>query len=90
MSHKVVLNWNASVDSVDGYNVYRGATAGQESTKLNNLPLTVTTFEDDLPLLGTSFYVAKSVVNGVESVGSNEVTVSLRPAAPTNLVATAS
>ena len=85
----VTLNWTASVDTVDGYNIYRGTAPGQEGTKLDASPVTGTTFVDSTPLLGTSYYVVRSIVNGLESVNSNEITVNLRPAAPTNLAGTA-
>lgn len=86
MSHSVNLQWAASTDPVSGYNVYRGATAGQETTLLTPTPITGTTFDDTSATVGISFYVVKSVLNGVESNASNEVSVTLRPAPPTNLV----
>lgn len=89
MSHTVALNWTASTDTVDGYNVYRGSAAGQETTKLNSAVIVGTTFTDASPLLGDTFYIARSVVGGIESTNSNEVSVVLLPAAPTQLVATA-
>lgn len=88
MAHTVSLNWTASTDTVDGYNVYRGSAAGQESTKLNTAIVVGTSFTDTTPSLGQSFYVARSVAGGIESTNSNEVSVSLQPAAPTQLVAT--
>lgn len=89
MAHSVSLNWVASVDTVDGYNIYRGIVSGAEATKLDASPVTGTSFVDNSPLVGNSFYVVRSIVNGLESVNSNEVTVSFRPSAPTNLVAVA-
>lgn len=89
MVHNVTLNWTASVDAVDGYNIYRGIVAGAEATKLDASPVVATTFIDNSPLLGNSFYVVRAIVNGLESINSNEITVSLRPSAPTNLAATA-
>jgi hypothetical protein len=86
MAHTVSLSWTASTDTVDGYNVYRGAAAGQEITKLNSAVVVGTSFTDTTATVGESFYVARSVVGGIESVNSNEVSVSVRPAAPTNLV----
>lgn len=89
MAHTVVLTWTASTDAVDGYNLYKGSAAGQETTKVNTAVVVGTTFTDEAATVGESFYVAKSVANGVESVASNEVSVSIRPSAPTNLVAVA-
>jgi hypothetical protein len=89
MARTVVLSWTSSTDNVDGYNVYRSATAGAESTKLNSAVIVGTSFTDASPLLGNSFYIARSVAGGIESANSNEVSVVLLPAAPTQLVATA-
>jgi len=86
--HTVTLNWVASPDTVDGYNIYRGTAVGQETTKLNTAVVIGTTYVDTAPVVGHSYYVVKASLGGVESVASNEVTVSLQPAAPTNLVAT--
>lgn len=90
MAHSVVLNWTASTDTVQGYNIYRGTVSGQEGTLLDVSPVAGTSFTDSTPLLGKSFYVVRSIVNGLESINSNEVAVSLQPSAPTNLVAVAS
>lgn len=90
MAHSVSLSWVASPDTVDGYNIYRGTVSGAEATKLDASPVVGTSFVDNSPLVGNSFYVARAIVNGLESVNSNEVTVSLRPSAPSQLVAVAS
>ena len=90
MAHSVSMAWTASTDPVSGYNVYRGATAGSETTLLTPTPITATTFTDSSPLLGHDFYEVKSILNGVESLVSNEVTTVILPAPPTNLVITAS
>jgi hypothetical protein len=87
MAHSVVLTWVASTDNVDGYNIYRGLVAGQETVKVNATPVVGVTFTDPAPLLGDAFYVAKSVLNGVESAASNEVETVILPAAPTSLSA---
>ena len=89
MAHTVSLSWTASTDTVDGYNLYRGIVAGQETLKLNTAIIVGTTFTDESPLVGTSFYVARSVAGGVESANSNEVSTVILPAAPTQLVAKA-
>lgn len=90
MSHSVTLNWVASTDAVDGYNLYKGTAAGQETIKVNSAVVVGTSFTDASETVGNLFYVARSVANGVESVNSNEVSVSVPPAPPTNLVAVAS
>jgi len=86
MAHNVNLSWTASTDTVSGYNVYRGTVAGGETTLLTATPITGTTYDDATATPGKLFYVVKSVLNGVESAASNEITVSLPPAPPTNLV----
>jgi hypothetical protein len=90
MSHNVNLSWTASPDpSVSGYNVYRGAAAGQETTKLNSALVTTTTYDDTTAVDGENFYVVKAVavVNGVqvEAAPTNEVSVSLPPLPATDL-----
>lgn len=86
MAHQVVLQWVASTDAVDGYNVYRGSAAGAESTTaLNATPITLLTYTDANAPVGSLFYVVKSVKGGVVSPISNEVTTVILPAAPTNL-----
>ncbi len=90
MSHQVTLSWVASTDAVDGYNVYRGAVAGAETTKINSALVTPLTFVDSSPLLGRNFYEVRSSIGGVESVVSNEVSTVILPAPPTNLAITAS
>lgn len=87
----VLITWVASTSTVDGYNIYRGPAAGQETTKLNTTGVvTGTTFTDSAPVPGEDFYVVRASVSGVESVNSNEVSVTLPPAPPTNVVATLS
>ena len=88
MAHSIGLSWTASTDTVDGYNVYRGATAGSESTKLNTSLIVGTTFTDSSPLLGENFYIARSSKGGVESINSNEVNAVILPAPPSSLVVT--
>lgn len=88
-AHFVTLTWAASVDAVDGYLVFRGTAAGQETTQLTPAPITALTFTDNTALVGEDFYVVKSSLGGVLSVVSNEVSVSLPPAPPTDLVISA-
>jgi hypothetical protein len=89
MAHTVALSWTASVDTVDGYNIYRGTAAGAETTKINTSLVTGTTFTDSTVSTGSFFYVARSVKGSVESVNSNEVTAVILPAPPTSLAVTA-
>jgi fibronectin type 3 domain-containing protein len=93
MAHSVSLSWIASTDVVDGYNVYRGPSAGSESTTpVNGATLVLgTTFVDSSVVEGsTYYYYATGVKGGVESLHSNEVQAVVLPAAPTNLAATVS
>jgi hypothetical protein len=90
MPHSVALSWTASTDVVDGYNIYRGSAAGQETTKVNTALVTGTTFTDSTAEVGDDFYIVKSSLGGVESVGSNEVEAVLLPQPPTGLKVTAS
>jgi len=85
MPHSVTLNWIASVDAVDGYNLYRGAVKGQETTKINSSLVTGTSFVDTAPVMGTEYYVVRSVAGSQESVPSNEATAVLVPFPPSNL-----
>lgn len=81
--HGVVLNWNAptsTTDPVAGYNVYRASGAGSESFVLLNSGLnTQTTYTDNAVVSGEVYiYAVKSVdYSNVESVGSNQVTVTI-------------
>lgn len=94
MAHSVSLSWTASPDAASNitlaYNVYRGSGAGQETVKINTSPVTGTTFVDTNPPLGEDFYIAKSVLNGVESIASNEATAVILPQPPTALTVTSS
>lgn len=85
MSHNVNLSWAASTDSVDGYNIYKGATSGAETTKVNSALVTGTTFDDTTAAPGNWFYAVKSSLGGVESVFSNSINAVILPAPPTAL-----
>jgi hypothetical protein len=92
--HHNTISWTASLDAVEGYNVYRGDTAGAESTSttpLNAALITGTTYEDDTVLVGHAyFYEVRSVANGVQSVVSNEATSPvILPLPPTDVVVSA-
>jgi len=65
--HFVQLNWGASPSSgVVGYNVYRGTTAGGEtSTPINSGgPVTGTSFTDTTAAGGTKYYYVVKATNG--------------------------
>jgi hypothetical protein len=91
MAHQVVLQWVASTDTVAGYNVYRGTSAGAESTTaLNAAPIVGLTYTDSTVTPGTWFYTVKAIENGVLSPASGEVSTVILPAAPTNLTVVSS
>jgi hypothetical protein len=80
-AHQVDLSWNApanSTDPVAGYHIYRAAGSGP--TQLMNSSMdTQTTYVDSSVASGTTYnYNVKSVdKNGIESVSSNQVAVSV-------------
>lgn len=86
--HTVKLSWTASIDAVDGYNVYRATNApGTEtSPAINSSLVTGTTYTDTVPGPGAYDYVVTSMENGAESIHSNEVAALVLPFPPTNLV----
>jgi len=91
--HNATLTWTNSVDTPQS-NIYRAAgqcpsTAPTGFTKLNSTPVTTGTFADAAPLIGLSCYYVTATSNGLESVPSPLVQVSLPPAPPTALQATA-
>lgn len=76
----VNLNWLAPSDPVSGYNVYRGAALGQETTKLNSSLVTGVSFIDNAPVKGQNYYAIKPVIiapdgTPVEGTASNEVNI---------------
>jgi hypothetical protein len=71
--HAVDLTWNASVDTILGYNMYRSSTSGSGYIKINLAIITGLTFTDSGVKGGeTWFYVARSATSSAESINSNE------------------
>lgn len=94
-THSISLAWTASVDTVDGYNIYRSLSSGTETlppeSPLNGTTLiTGVTYADNTVTLGnTYFYEVRASRAGVESVVSNEVTATVSlPEPATNLAVT--
>lgn len=93
MAHSVTLSWTASVDLVDGYNIYRGTNppGNEGAVPLNGTTLvTGTSYTDTTVVPGLYDYVVTSVKSGVESIRSGETIARILPAPPTNLVASVS
>jgi fibronectin type 3 domain-containing protein len=81
VAHAVDLSWSAptsSPDPVAGYNVYR-STSGGANQLVNTSIQTQTAYADSTVVSGSTYnYTVTSVdSNGVESVPSNEVTVTV-------------
>jgi len=85
----VILAWTAPTGStVTSYNVYRGAASGGETLLTSGV--TGTGYTDTTALAGaTYFYKVTAVNTSGEGPASNEATITLAPAAPTNLAASA-
>jgi fibronectin type 3 domain-containing protein len=80
-AHQVDLSWNAPSNSpvpIVGYNIYR-STGGSAYQLLNSSVDTQTTYVDSAVQSGSTYdYIVESVdSSGVESVPSNEVTVTI-------------
>jgi hypothetical protein len=79
VAHEVDLSWNAPTGAPDvaGYNIYRAGGSG--SLVLLNSSLDVTlTYADKAVTTGSYSYVVKSIDStGMESVPSNEITVTV-------------
>ena len=81
VAHEVDLSWDApasSPDPVAGYNIYR-ATGSGSLVLINSSPDSAVVYVDSTVVSGTTYsYVVKSVdSSGVESVASNEITVTI-------------
>jgi Abnormal spindle-like microcephaly-assoc'd, ASPM-SPD-2-Hydin len=81
VAHEVDLSWDApasSPDPVAGYNIYR-ATGTGSLVLINSSPDSAVVYVDSTVVSGATYsYVVKSVDSGgVESVASNEITVTI-------------
>lgn len=99
--HYVVLSWDPSPTAVGhptlAYNIYRSATpGGEKNPPLNAAPgaagctSSANCVYTDYDVLGGSryYYTATAVVDGVESVMSNEVSADVPLAPPTGVTVT--
>lgn len=85
-THQVVLNWTASVDG-GVVTVYRapGACSSSSTFAAVTTGVAANTFTDATVTVGSFCYQVTTVVNGVESLPSNQVTARILPQAPTSL-----
>jgi hypothetical protein len=93
-THTVALTWTASIDAAANptltYNIYRANKACATATIftiVNSGPIITTTFTDIGLQPGAYCYQGTAVLNGAESLASNQAPVVILPAAQTNLVA---
>jgi subtilase family serine protease len=86
------LTWTADSDATQGYNIYAGTSSGQETLLSNtNVSKSATTYSVAGLSSGHTYYFEISAVTDIrESARSNEVTVTLAPAAVTDVSVTAS
>jgi fibronectin type 3 domain-containing protein len=88
---QVALTWTAS-SGATSYNVYRGTTAGGESTTAIATGITTASYSDTSVTNGTAYYYKVTAINSSGASGySNEASATplAVPTAPTGLVATA-
>jgi len=85
-SGSVTVNWNTS-QAVDYYNIYRSTTSGSAYTLVGaNIPDSYSSWTDTGVAAGTTYYyVMKSVIEGIVSGYSNEVSVSTGSGGSTQL-----
>jgi fibronectin type 3 domain-containing protein len=81
IAHQVNLNWDAptsSPDPVAGFNIYRSSGSGS-FVLVNSSPDTAVVYVDNAVVSGASYnYQVTSVdYSGVESVPSNQITVTI-------------
>jgi hypothetical protein len=76
--HEAILTWTASIDAVDGYNIYRSDASGGPYTLINTRLCESLVFSDHTAQNGhTYFYVVTAQRSGTQSVNSNEVSVTI-------------
>jgi fibronectin type 3 domain-containing protein len=81
VAHEVDLSWDAPVSSPDpavGYNIYRATGTGSFAL-INSSPESAVVYVDSTVTSGATYsYVVKSVDSGgVESIPSNQITVTI-------------
>ncbi|MCA8912163.1 MAG: immunoglobulin domain-containing protein [Planctomycetes bacterium] len=56
----VTVDWTASIDTVDGYHVYRATAQGGPYTKLTNSPVTGSSYDDTSAPVGQVWYMVRA------------------------------
>jgi hypothetical protein len=84
--NRVRVTWIASPDAEGNpsltYNVYRAGSCPGQFTKLNATPLSGTSYLDTNVAIGTVYcYQVTAVLNGVESLASNQAIAAVPPPA---------
>jgi hypothetical protein len=84
--NSVRVSWTASSDAGGNpslvYNVYRASSCPGRFTRMNSMPLSGTSYLDMNVAVGAAYcYQVTSVLNGVESVASNQVIAAVPPSA---------
>ena len=84
--NNVRVNWTASSDAGGNpsliYNVYRAGSCPGQFTKLNSAPLSGTSYLDTNVAVGAVYcYQVTAVLNGIESIPSNQVIAAVPPSA---------
>lgn len=84
--NNVRVSWTASSDAGANpslvYNVYRTGSCPGQFTKLNSVPLSGTSYLDLNVAVGVVYcYQVTAVLNGVESIPSNQVIAAVPPSA---------
>ena len=87
-THQVMLSWTASTDG-GVVTVYRAPGACSTTSVFTAVTtgVALNTYTDTTVTVGTFCYQVTTVVNGAESLPSNQVTARVLPLAPTTLVA---
>jgi hypothetical protein len=77
--HSASLSWTASTSTVTGYNCYSSTVSGGPYTKLNTLPIAVTSYADTTVKSGKTYYYVVTSIDSknVESAYSSQVSAAI-------------
>jgi fibronectin type 3 domain-containing protein len=86
VAHGVTLTWSWTGNGTPTFNVYRSTASGKEIQPALVTGVTTPTFNDGTAAINTTYYyTVTSVVGGIESAPSTEVSAQIvPPGAPTN------